>query len=159
MIQASLGMVYLAGPIANVSGAQAVDWRDDATTFLQNHGFRVRNPMRSKHAALGPMAKISNNFNDYKDYGTFFKSRAIMARDFNDVKQSDGILVNLLGATQPSLGTIMEMAWAYAMQKPCVVMIEATGNPHDNHPMIHEAMSFRVENFDDGLYAIYTILR
>jgi nucleoside 2-deoxyribosyltransferase len=81
-----------------------------------------------------------------------------MTRDFNDVKQSDVLLVNLLGAKVPSLGTIMEMAWAFALQKPCVVAIEATGNPHDNHPMIHEAMSFRVESLEDAVDAVAIIL-
>jgi nucleoside 2-deoxyribosyltransferase len=84
-----------------------------------------------------------------------------MTRDFNDVKRCDALLVNLLGykaEDRVSAGTIMELAWAYAFQKPAVVAIEASGNPHDNHPMIHEAMPFRVTTLDEAIDAVAVIL-
>ncbi|MGH9910678.1 MAG: hypothetical protein ACRD32_08555, partial [Nitrososphaerales archaeon] len=70
----------------------------------------------------------------------------------------DVLLVNLLHAETPSLGTIIELAWAFALQKPAVVCIEKSGNPHDNHPMIHEAMSFRVGSLVEGIHAVTVIL-
>lgn len=151
------GLVYLAGGIAGLSGKNATDWRLIATGELEWHKISTRNPMRAKQE-LSEQKHISHNFNDYADCGVFFKSHAIMTRDFNDVKQCDALLVNLLGAIKPSLGTIMELAWAYALQKPAVVIIEESGNPHDNHPMIHEAMGFRVSTLEDGIEAIAIIL-
>ena len=103
-------------------------------------------------------SRISTNFNDYADKGAFFTSRGIMVRDFNDVKRCDALLVNLIGLTKPSMGTIMELAWAYAMQKPAVVAMEREGNPHDLHPMIHEAVSFRVETLDEAIDSVAVIL-
>lgn len=150
-------IVYLAGGIAGVSGATAMDWRDDATRDLDNRCVSTLDPMRAKHL-LGEQTCISSDFHDYEQNGVFFRSRGIMVRDYNDVKRCDALLVNLLGAQHPSLGTIMELAWAYALQKPAVVIIEARGNPHDNHPMIHEAMSFRVETLDEGIDAVAIIL-
>ena len=149
--------VYLAGGIAGLSGSDATNWRIEVSETLRKIGLHVRNPMRGK-PDLSLQKMISSNYNDYGDRGVFYTSRAIMTRDFNDVKQSDALLVNLLGATKPSLGTIMELAWAFALQKPAVVVIEPTGNPHDNHPMIHEAMGFRVATMEEGLRAIMTIL-
>lgn len=151
------GMIYLAGPIAGISGLDATDWREAAGAALGQAGFTIRNPMRAK-IVLSQQEAISRNFNDYKTKGTFYTSRGIMTRDFNDVKQCDALLVNLLGAKSPSLGTVMELAWAFALQKPAVVVIEQSGNPHDNHPMIHEAMSFRVETLDEGVSAVAVIL-
>ena len=81
-----------------------------------------------------------------------------MARDFNDLKQSDVLLINLLGTTSPSLGTAMELAWAYILKKPTVVIMEDTGNPHDNHPMIHETIDFRVNNLVDGFNTVLVVL-
>ena len=52
----------------------------------------------------------------------------------------------------------MELAWAYGFQKPAVVAIEAFGNPHDNHPMIHEAMPFRVETLEEAIDSVAIIL-
>lgn len=150
-------LVYLAGGIAGLSGAEATDWRDFAFNILDAHSIETLDPMRAK-GILSSQAKISTNFNDYAPNGAFFTSRGIMTRDFNDVKRCDALLVNLLGLSKPSLGTIMELAWAYALQKPAVVAIEAEGNPHDGHPMIHEAMPFRVTTLDEAIDAVAVIL-
>lgn len=150
-------LVYLAGGIAGLSGSDATDWRVDAALQLSHRLIETLDPMRAKHQ-LSAQPRISTDFHDYADRGAFFTSRGIMTRDFNDVKRCDALLVNLLGLAKPSLGTIMELAWAYALQKPAVVAIEATGNPHDNHPMIHEAMPFRVETLDEAIDAVATIL-
>ena len=152
-----IGTVYLAGGIAGLSGKAAADWRRDAADFFNSHGVKVRNPMRAK-AELYLLDFIDPDFNTYKDLSPFFTSKAIMTRDFNDLKQSDVLLVNLLGTTKPSLGTAMELAWAYCLQKPTVVVMEDKGNPHDNHPMIHETINFRVNKLIDGFNTAVIVL-
>ena len=150
-------LVYLAGPIAGISGADATDWREYAADNLDAVDIECLSPMRAK-SALADQEKISTNYHDYEKLGTFFTSKAIMARDFNDVRRCDVLLVNLLGAPRPSLGTIMELAWAFALQKPAVVAIEPSGNPNDDHPLIHEAMPFRVDSLDDAVDAVAVVL-
>jgi nucleoside 2-deoxyribosyltransferase len=150
-------IVYLAGAIAGLSGREATDWRLTANYALQVRNIDVLDPMRAKQK-LWEQSRISTDFRDYEQAGAFFTSRGIMTRDFNDVKRCDALLVNLLGLAKPSLGTIMELAWAYALQKPAVVAIEATGNPHDGHPMIFEAIPFRVETLDEAIDAVAVIL-
>lgn len=150
-------LVYLAGAIAGLSGVDATEWRFEAAARLHDRGVETLNPMRAKQS-LGEQSRISVNYHDYEKLGTFFTSKAIMARDFNDVKRCDVLLVNLLGAPRPSLGTVMELAWAYALQKPAVVAIEAEGNVNDNHPMIHEAIPFRVETLDEAIDAVAVIV-
>lgn len=150
-------LVYLAGGIAGLTGEEARKWRSHAERELNHYKIDVRDPMREK-GKLDWDKPISGDFHAYVDKGLFYTSKAIMTRDFNDVKQADVLLVNLLGCTRPSLGTIMELAWAFAFQKPAVVCIEKSGNPHDNHPMIHEAMGFRVTTLEEGIYAAAVIL-
>ncbi len=150
-------LVYLAGAIAGLSGSDATTWRHAACAYLADRNIETLDPMRAKRA-LAAQERISTDFNDYAGRGVFFTSRGIMTRDFNDVRRCDALLVNLRGLAKPSLGTIMELAWAYALQKPAVVVIEAEGNPHDNHPMIHEAMPFRVTTLEDGIDAVAVIL-
>lgn len=150
-------LVYLAGGIAGLAGAEATTWRGLAAYALMNRGVESLDPMRSK-TALSEQPRISTDFHEYEKRGAFFTSKGIMTRDFNDVKRCDALLVNLLDLKKPSLGTIMELAWAYAFQKPAVVAIEPTGNPHDNHPMIHEAMPFRVTTLDEAIDAVAVIL-
>jgi nucleoside 2-deoxyribosyltransferase len=149
-------IVYLAGAIAGLSGADAIDWRNQAVEDLKLRGVEALSPMRAKDVLRN--RTISGNFNDYKDLGAFFTSRGIMTRDFNDVKRCDALLVNLLGLEKPSLGTIMELAWAFAFQKPAVIAIEKTGNPHDGHPMIFEAIPFRVETLEEAIDSVAIIL-
>jgi nucleoside 2-deoxyribosyltransferase len=149
-------IVYLAGAIAGLSGADAIDWRNQAVEDLKLRGVEALSPMRAKDVLRN--RTISGNFNDYKDLGAFFTSRGIMTRDFNDVRLCDAMLVNLLDLEKPSLGTIMELAWAYAFQKPAVVAIEKTGNPHDGHPMIFEAIPFRVESLEEAIDSVAIIL-
>jgi nucleoside 2-deoxyribosyltransferase len=150
-------IVYLAGAIAGITGSDATDWRVAAGMTLAQRYIDTLDPMRAK-LALSSQAKISTNFHDYEHNGAFFTSRGIMVRDSTDVRRCDALLVNLLGLTKPSLGTIMELAWAYILNKPAVVAIEKSGNPHDNHPMIHEAMPFRVETLDEAIDAVAVIL-
>lgn len=149
--------VYLAGPIAGRSGSQACAWREYAQSCLGTLGIRSLSPMRNKHA-LRFADRISTDFHDYKDLGHFYTAKGIMARDFGDVQRADALLVNLLGCESVSIGTVMELAWAYQLRKPVVVAMEKEGNPHDRHPMVAEAIPFRVETLADAIDAVAVIL-
>jgi len=150
-------LCYLAGGIAGLPGVETIEWRRYAARRLGEFGIEALDPMRAKQV-LATQARISTNFNDYANRGAFFTSRGIMARDFNDVKRCDALLVNLLDLAKPSLGTVMELGWAYAMQKPTIVAIEAQGNIHDGHPMIYEAMSLRVTTLDEAITSAAIVL-
>lgn len=150
-------IVYLAGGIAGLTGPHATVWRQYTRAHLNERGIECLDPMRAKEK-LQRQDQISHDFHSYEKNGAFFTSKGIMTRDFNDVKRCDALLVNLLGLTKPSLGTIMELGWAFALQKPAVVAIENAGNPHDNHPMIHECIGFRVETLDEAMDAVAVIL-
>lgn len=153
-------IVYLAGPIAGCTYGEAVDWRALAQYQLRERGVEALSPMRAKLALSDPgyVKQISSTFHEYKHLGPFYTAKGIMTRDHTDVLRADALLVNLLGTHKPSLGTVIELAWAYAYRKPAVVVIEPAGNCHDNHPMIHETMNFRVETIDEGIDAVSIIL-
>ena len=151
-------LVYLAGGIAGLNAAEMLDWRHEASRQLYMRGLATLNPMRAKESLVTGMDRVSFDFRQYAGRGAFFTSRGIMTRDSTDVRRCDALLVNLLGLAQPSLGTIMELGWAYILNKPAVVAIEAEGNPHDGHPMIYEAMPFRVTTLDEAIDAVAVIL-
>jgi nucleoside 2-deoxyribosyltransferase len=150
-------IVYLAGGIAGLVGYDAVDWREAAAEELRERGIETLNPMRAKRVLSGGNT-ISRDFHDYEHHGAFFTSQGIMVRDSADVRRCDALLVNLLGLVKPSLGTVMELAWAHLMQKPTVVAIEPTGNPHDGHPMISAAIHFRVPTLAEAVDAVAVVL-
>ena len=76
--------------------------------------------------------------------------RGIFARDSWDTRRCDALLVNVLGADRVSIGTVMEIAWANAWNKPIVLVMEKEGNIHE-HAMLREACPFRVETLQEGI--------
>lgn len=152
-------IVYLAGAIANQRYHEAVDWRDEARVFFDAVGVTPLSPMRAKRKLDRP-GPISNDFRTYSgsEYGPFYTSRGIMTRDHNDVKRSDVLLVNLEGLAKPSLGTIMELGWAYTYQKPVVCCLEPD-NIHLTHPMVAEAIgALRFDDLNEAMTAVLVVL-
>lgn len=135
--------VYLAGPITGLTLDQADDWRISAEEKLRARGMTPLSPLRAEKFL--------------KDYGVLETSylgatpmvtdRGIMTRDHWDVSRCDAVLFNLLGASRVSIGTMFELAWAYAYRKPVVVIMEPEDNPHE-HSMVREATDYRVESLD-----------
>jgi len=144
--------VYLAGPISGLTHAQCTEWRDYASDKLADAGITSYSPMRHKEF-LSDKGVIEQSYPQF----ALSSDKAIMTRDHNDVVTSDAILVNLLDFKRVTIGTVMELAWAYDRQIPVVVIMEKTGNLHD-HPMVREAISIRVETLDEGVACIKSLL-
>lgn len=137
--------VYLAGPIAGLTYDGAQYWREVAIDMLKEHGIDGYSPLRNKrflrdHGAIG-VGQWNN---------VMASDRGIMTRDHYDCMTSDAIICNLLSAEKVTIGSVMEIAWAFAYRKPLVVMMEPSGNLHD-HPMIREAIGYRVTNLGEAV--------
>lgn len=101
-------MIYLAGPIDDVSAREADDWRNRAAdllnernlvAFFPNRAYRVnRNP--SKH-----------------------EMGAIIHTNQHAISCSFAVLVNLTG-TGRAIGTIREIEFARQMHKPVIVVAD-----------------------------------
>lgn len=137
--------VYLAGPISGLSYGDCTDWREYVSRCLFKD-MDCLSPMRAKE-----YLSHENVIADSYQFKSLSCDRGITTRDYNDVKRCDLVFVNFLGATKPSLGTCMEIAWAKAFQIPVVVAMEKTGNPHD-HCMIRECVGFRVETVEEAIH-------
>ena len=145
-------IIYLAGPITGCSYDGCTTWRDRFEEELNSEEVQALSPMRGKDylAHTGVIA------HDYPDK-VMSCQRGIMVRDHFDTKRATILVVNLLGAKKVSIGTMMEMAWAWDSGIPIVCMMEATGNPHD-HPMLRETIGFRVETEEEAIHIVSTIL-
>lgn len=154
-------IVYLAGGMTGLIAEHALAWREFARLALKERGVETLSPMRG-HPAEGKTGRFKSSavirLEAYDDVMEVGGIHGIMLRDFTDVKRADAILVNLLDAPSISVGTAMELAWAYAMQKPTVIAIEPEGNPHDRHPMVCAAMSYRLTSLDDAIDAVAVVL-
>lgn len=144
-------LVYLAGPITDYSYADATGWRNDVIKQFPDWIQGV-SPLRKKEYLQGEKSIAL----DYPDV-PLSCGRGIFTRDKFDVYRADLIFANLLGMTRPSIGTIMEITWANALNKPVVVVMEDSGNAHE-HPMLKECIGFRLNNLKDAIDITIAVL-
>jgi nucleoside 2-deoxyribosyltransferase len=152
--------VYLAGPIANQTFETSFDWREFVGAEIEsrsNQKIKTYSPLREKYNLLPKGEILSCSPTNNHPLTT---SRGIMTRDHNDCKTSDLIFVNLLGAKKISIGTVMEMTFAFVYKIPTVVVMETfpSDNPHEHHPMLQQTIDYRVNNLEDGVDIALSIL-
>lgn len=150
--------VYLAGPITGQSYENATDWREDFTIKVSEATHRCVqcfSPMRGKHylQSSQDIAVMGN-----EKLGIMSGGPAVLARDFYDVKTSELIVVNLLGASKVSIGSMFEVAWAHALQIPVVLIIEDDFVNVHTHSMLFAMCGFKVNNIEDAISIVTRFL-
>jgi nucleoside 2-deoxyribosyltransferase len=161
--------VYLAGPITGLTFEDADDWRQYArerlsapvqheNVLLQQHaspsGIVGYSPLRAKDYLL-ERGVLSGHPDAYTDQ-VLSSAKGILTRDHWDVSTCDMMLVNFLGATSVSIGTVMEIAYASAYRKPVVVAMESD-NVHV-HAMLTESVGWIVDDLDYACDLVRAIL-
>lgn len=144
--------VYLAGPITGLSYEGATDWREQAIQIFANAGIDAFSPMRSKTYLLQE-TYLGDSYEDT----VMSSQRGIYARDYYDCRTKDALFVNLLGADRVSIGTVMEIAWATAYEKPIVLVMEKEGNIH-SHAMLREACPLWCTDLSEGYHVMKALL-
>lgn len=143
--------VYLAGAITGLSFGDADDWRQYVAARL-NPGILPLSPLRLKDY-LRDRGPLQSKYDESLPLST---SRGIMTRDHYDVQNCSLVLANLLNVERVSIGTTMEMAWAYAYRRPLILVAEK-GSLHD-HGMVDEAVGYRVQTIDEAIFVANAIL-
>lgn len=143
--------IYLAGPIAGNSYEAATNWRDLAVKTLNSSKIECLSPLRNQ-AFLAQEKEISSG--EYRN--PMATSKGATRRDMWDVKRSSVVLINLLAASRVSIGSCMELAWAYSSQVPVILVME-DGNLHD-HMMVQEAATFIVPTLEEAYELIQFLL-
>jgi nucleoside 2-deoxyribosyltransferase len=152
--------IYLAGPITGLNHANSVNWRKQFSDLMQSTGVECFSPMRGKDY-LARLEVIEHSYPD----SILSNQRAIITRDRYDCTHCKLIVMNLMrdaaaAGQKPSLGTVMELAWADLSRIPVIAIIEkdVTGSPY-NHPMILEAIGFQVETIEQTLPGMQKFIR
>ena len=83
-------------------------------------------------------------------------AKAINRRDYFDCTRSTLVLVNLEGTERVSIGTVMEIAWAYQAKIPTIVVCPK-GNIH-HHVMLDECSTYQVETLDEAIALVKVLL-
>lgn len=135
-------LIYLCGPITELSYGGATDWRK-AIEKLLIPGIEVLSPLRGKDF-LAKEAKVADCYAEMP----MATQRAITTRDRFDTMRADMIIANLLGAERVSIGSMIELGWADAQRIPIIGIMEPT-NLHD-HSMVREILNWRVGSIEDA---------
>lgn len=154
-----MSKVYLSGPITGMNYANArFGWRQEFANRL-GEGIIPLSPMRHEgHLAEMKTAmsvEALKAFEKEKNH-IFSHPRMIVSKDMLDIEQSDLVLVNLLGATKVSQGTVWEMGYAKGKGKQIVVITDDE-NVH-NSPFIKESANVVVDNLDDAVMIVNSLL-
>lgn len=159
--------VYLAGPIQGLTYDQATTWREETARRLNSDRVECLDPLRGKYHLKGSTSLKADGYSQ-----PMSTNKGIMGRDHFDCCRADVLLVNVLGATKGSLGTAMEVAWAYDRHIPVVLVMEKDGkifdhvgdynyeerdNPHQ-HAMFLEAATYIVPTLEEAERLIRVLL-
>lgn len=119
--------VYMAGPIAGCKYGQANDWRQMFADMLAeiNPNIVGVSPLRCEPL----IGEVYHTQYDDKRFGT---PEAIQAKNFEDVQRCDVTVAFIpedvtKDVGQPSLGTISEIQWAFALRKPRILISDVPG--------------------------------
>lgn len=137
--------IYLAGPIAGCTEGEANDWREHVSDRLRVLGYVGISPLRCE-----PL--IGERYGTGNDDPRFGTARAISSKNLADVQSCDLTFAYMPKPEEgrpPSVGTIIEIAWANAFRKPVVLV---TTDPYIlAHPVVNACASWILESLDDGL--------
>lgn len=154
-----MSRVYLSGPITGMNyGDARYGWRQTFYDAL-DEGISVLSPMRHEgHLAEMKTAmsvEALKAFEKEKNH-IFSHPRMIVSKDMLDIEQCDLVVVNLLGAVKVSQGTVWEMGYAKGKGKQIVVITDSD-NVH-NSPFIKESANVVVDNLDDAILIVNSLL-
>jgi hypothetical protein len=143
-------LLYCAGPITGVSYGESTDWREYVASKLPPY-IKAISPMRAKQY-LAHEKTIRDSYEEHP----LSSQKGITCRDRMDVMRCDMVLVNFLGATKISIGSVMEIAWADAWRKPIIIVME-NNNIH-SHAMLREVAGFIVTNLEEAIAIAIAVL-
>lgn len=132
---------------------EAIGWTDYAKERLDPKGIIGYKPLRGKKFLFAETNLSAKGYN----INPLSTAKGIVRRDSYDVRTCNAVLVNVLDAKRVSIGTVCEVAFAYILNKPVVLVMEPEGNIHE-HCFITEMCDYWVHDLDHGIEIIQTIL-
>ena len=144
--------VYLAGSIAGCDRTEANDWRYRMIAELAAYGILGISPLRCE-PLIGDRYMVG-----YADprFGT---ARAIASKNRLDVQRCDMTLCYMpaaLNERRVSLGTIIELAWAHALDKPTILVSDFPLVLE--HPVVQANASWILTTLDEARDVIVGVL-
>jgi hypothetical protein len=146
--------IYLSGPITGYSYAYATEWRAYVSRRLPP-GIAVIDPMRD---AVDFSTPSERQLADSERLQNIIHGKEVLDRNRIDVARCDLLLVNFLGASRVSIGSVGEIFWADVFRKPVIIVREAHYNIHD-HGLVNAISCCIFEDLDSAIGKINALLQ
>lgn len=152
-----MSKVYLSGPITGLTYSEArFGWRKKFAEMLAGLGAEhviLLSPMR--HEGHLAEMKATPILPDNLPTHLFSHARMIVAKDLLDIDESTIMVVNFLGSTKVSQGTLIEMG--YAKKAGVQMVIVSDGQDPHNSPFIGE-MGIVVKTLEEAAAIVASLL-
>jgi nucleoside 2-deoxyribosyltransferase len=139
--------VYLSGPIASLSPAEALSWREYAKFFLSTQSDnQVIGICPMRHSTYKNTGRL-----DRKEIDILKDKQACYTRDKYDIKDCDLVFVNVIKPPDRiSMGTNIEVGWADAFGKPIIAVSDKDGT-YDKDLLFSATIDIMYYDLDIGL--------
>lgn len=150
-------LVYACGPIGGLSYDEASDWREELRVILVARCLAaiVLSPLRGREE-LRKIEKLQVRTGGYLTGKPICTPRGAALRDELDVRRSDIIFANFLGAKQVSIGSVAEIGMARALGKVTIILMEAD-NIH-RHFLLEEWSGYVVASWEEGVELLVQLI-
>jgi nucleoside 2-deoxyribosyltransferase len=139
--------VYLAGPITGLNYETATIEREQITKALESFGITCVSPMRHDDMEWTDVFKPT--------CADAEQARRVVKRDSFDIRNCDAVLVDLRNTERVSLGTVWEMGFAYALDKPVFLVCDKR---HEHAMTLHSA-GWRCETIEEAVSELIALFK
>lgn len=145
-----MNTVYLAGPITGLSYAASNEWRND--TFKAKVRVAGWEPLSPFDGAFGQKAEVVEHDEPLQ---AWFEGdpEASVVKDLLYIDKSNAILANLTDTSKASIGTCMEIGYAFGKSYKYdhkTIIVVGPDRVHD-HPFIKVMATNLVPTLDDAV--------
>ncbi len=152
-----MSKVYLAGPIAGFSYKEASVWRDTISNMVSEFSIICYSPLRGESYDNNNIPLNNCGSRTYK--GVPIEPKNFVRRDWFDVKTSDIMVVYLPASAKTiSIGTMVEIGWASALDIPIIGIIPFGEWGIHQHPFLDELFTFQVRTVYEAAQILKTLL-
>jgi hypothetical protein len=135
--------IYLAGYISGKKMEECTAWRKRLRMEYQAHSWPI--------IWLDPLNGKKLETIDEEGLESHIPGKALVHRDYKCVSEADLIIANMntFGCARPSIGTTYELAWAWFLRKPVIMITEDLS--YINHPFTKDTYSVVVKDMEELL--------
>lgn len=142
--------VYLCGPITGMSYEDCYRDRERVQWALEAFGYTVLNPLRDKEELKGE-GKLEAG--GYTKGSILTTAEGFFTRDLMWVDQADVVFALFDNATRVSVGSCVEIGYAYSRGK----VIVTVGDEYHNHPFITKCSNIYTSNLEEAIKYLGTL--